>query len=212
GELVGMVLDLLIRGRSKGKVSLDDVMRAMYDEFYLKSSNNSYYLHGRGYQPEDLERVASRVAGIDLSEFFKLHVFDTATLPYEEAFRPVGLQVTRNPMKEPFNAGLSLQFDNPRAPMIENVRNNSPAENAGLQSGDEIVNVAGVSVTRNSWLSTLARYKTGQSIPITVKRNRQTIKANIVLGEPERFEWKIEDRRDATAEQKQLRAVWLSGK
>ena len=212
GELVGMVLDLLIRGRSKGKVSLDDVMRAMYDEFYLKSSNNSYYLHGRGYQPEDLERVASRVAGIDLSEFFKLHVFDTATLPYEEAFRPVGLQVTRNPMKEPFNAGLSLQFDNPRAPMIENVRNNSPAENAGLQSGDEIVNVGGVSVTKNSWLSTLARYKTGQSIPITVKRNRQTIKANIVLGEPERFEWKIEDRRDATAEQKQLRAVWLSGK
>ena len=209
GELVGMVLDLLIRGRSKGKVSLDDVMRAMYDEFYLKSSNNSYYLHGRGYQPEDLERVASRVAGNDLSEFFKLHVFDTATLPYEEAFRPVGLQVTRNPMKEPFNAGLSLQFDNPRAPMIENVRNNSPAENAGLQSGDEIVNVAGVSVTRNSWLPTLAKYKTGQSIPITVKRNRRTIKANIVLGEPERFEWRIEDRRDATVEQKQLRAAWL---
>jgi predicted metalloprotease with PDZ domain len=58
-----MVLDLLIRGRSQGKASLDDVMRAMYDEFYLKSSNNSYYLHGRGYQPEDLERVASRVAG-----------------------------------------------------------------------------------------------------------------------------------------------------
>jgi predicted metalloprotease with PDZ domain len=65
GELIGMVMDLLLRGRTKGKVSLDDVMREMYEEFYLKSSNNSYYLRGRGYQTEDLERVASRRSGLD---------------------------------------------------------------------------------------------------------------------------------------------------
>ncbi|HEY6660462.1 MAG TPA: hypothetical protein VI031_04955, partial [Pyrinomonadaceae bacterium] len=71
GELIGMVMDLLVRGRSKGKASLDDVMRDMYEEFYRKSSNNSYYLRGRGYQTEDLERVASLRAGFDLSDFFK---------------------------------------------------------------------------------------------------------------------------------------------
>ena len=212
GELVGMVLDLLIRGRSKGQASLDDVMRAMYDEFYMKSSNNSYYLHGRGYQPEDLERVASRVSGSDFSEFFKLHVFDTATLPYEEAFRYVGLQVSPTQLKEPFNAGLSLQFDNPRTPIIESVRSDSPGESAGLQSGDEVVSLANGTVTRQNWFTTLAKYKTGQSIPITVRRNRRTIKANLVLGEPERFEWKIEERADATSEQKRLRTSWLSGK
>ena len=63
GELIGMVMDLLVRGRTKGKASLDDVMRDMYEEFYLKSPNNSYYLRGRGYQTEDLERVASRRVG-----------------------------------------------------------------------------------------------------------------------------------------------------
>ena len=52
-----MVMDLLIRGRTKGKSSLDEVMRRMYDEFYLQSPNSSYYLRGRGYQTEDLERV-----------------------------------------------------------------------------------------------------------------------------------------------------------
>src|SRR5215813_7655055 len=66
GELIGMVMDLLIRGRTKGKSSLDEVMRRMYDEFYLKSPNSSYYLRGRGYQTDDLERVASRRAGFDL--------------------------------------------------------------------------------------------------------------------------------------------------
>src|SRR5690349_1421982 len=71
GELVGMVMDLLIRGRMQGKSSLDEVMRRMYDEFYLKSPNNSYYLRGRGYHTEDLERVVSDLAGAEFHEFFK---------------------------------------------------------------------------------------------------------------------------------------------
>jgi predicted metalloprotease with PDZ domain len=74
GELIGMVLDLLVRGRSKGKASLDDVMRDMYEEFYLKSPNSSYYLRGRGYQTDDLERIISRRTGEDFSDFFKRHV------------------------------------------------------------------------------------------------------------------------------------------
>jgi len=67
-------------------------------------------------------------------------------------------------------------------------------------------------VTRDTWRQTLARFKPGDSVPITVKRDRRTIKANIVLGQPERFDYRIEEKVDATAEQKQLRAAWLSGK
>jgi predicted metalloprotease with PDZ domain len=212
GELIAMVLDLLVRGRTKGKASLDEVMRQMYEEFYLKSASNSYYLRGRGYQPEDLQRVASRVTGFDLEDFFKRYVHNVETLPYDEAFGYVGLLLTRNQAKQPFNAGLVLQFENPTAPTIENVRNNSPAEDAGLERGDEILNLVGKDVTKDSWLSTLARYKTGESVPLTVKRDRRTIKANLVLGQPERFEYRIEARADATTEQKELRAAWLNGR
>ena len=81
GELVGLVLDLLIRGKTNGKVSLDDVMRRMYDEFYVKSPNATYYLRGRGYTPEDFERVASEVSGIDLRGFFELYVRSVRRLP-----------------------------------------------------------------------------------------------------------------------------------
>jgi predicted metalloprotease with PDZ domain len=208
GELIGIVMDLLVRGRTKGKSSLDDVMRAMYEEFYLKSPNSSYYLRGRGYQTEDLERVASRQSGIDLSDFFKRHIRDVEVLPYDEAFAYVGLRLVKTPAKEPFNAGLSIQLG--RAAFIENVRNNSPAEDAGLQAGDQIELLAGKEVTKD-WLKTLARFKTGDSVPITVKRDRQTIKTNIVLGQPERFDYRIEEKTDATAEQKTLRAAWLKG-
>src|SRR6185503_12433320 len=136
GELIGMVMDLLVRGRSKGRSSLDDVMRDMYEEFYLKSPNSSYYLRGRGYQPEDLERIVSHRSGVDFSDFFKRHVRDVEVLPYDEAFAYVGLRLTKSQAKEPFDAGLSIQFEDPREGIIENVRNNSPAEDAGLQAND----------------------------------------------------------------------------
>jgi len=205
GELIGMVMDVLVRGRTAGKSSLDDVMRAMYEEFYLKSPNSSYYLRGRGYQPEDLERVASRRSGVDLADFFKRHIQDVEVLPYEEAFAYVGLRLVKTQATEPFDAGLSIQVT-----VIENVRNNSPAEEAGLQAGDQILSLAGKEVTKD-WLKTLARFKTGDSVPITVKRDRQTIKTNIVLGQPERFDYRLEEKTDATAEQKSLRAAWLRG-
>jgi predicted metalloprotease with PDZ domain len=212
GQLIALVMDLLVRGRTKGKVSLDDVMRDMYEELYLKSPNSSYYLRGRGYQPEDLERIASRRAGFDLGDFFKRHVRDVEVLPYEEAFGYVGLRLVKTQAKEPFDAGMWVTFEDPREGVIENVRNNSPAEDAGLQSQDAIVSLGGKDVKKDSWLKALARYKTGDSVPVVVRRDRRTIKTNIVLGQPERFDYRIEGRSDASAEQKALRAAWLSGK
>jgi predicted metalloprotease with PDZ domain len=96
--------------------------------------------------------------------------------------------------------------------MIENVRNNSPAEDAGLQSNDEIVSLAEKKSDEDSWRKTLARFKPGDSVPVTVKRDRRTIKTNLVLGQPERFDYKIEETTGCDAEQKALRAAWLSGK
>jgi predicted metalloprotease with PDZ domain len=212
GQLIALVMDLLVRGRTKGKASLDDVMRDMYEELYLKSPNSSYYLRGRGYQPEDLERVASRRAGFDLRNFFKRHVRDVEVLPYDEAFAYVGLRLVKTQAKEPFDAGMWVEFEDPREGIIENVRNNSPAEDAGLQSNDAIVSLGGKNVTKDSWLKTLARYKPGDSVPVVVRRDRRTIKTNIVLGQPERFDYTIEEKPDATAEQKALRMAWLSGK
>jgi len=80
-----------------------------------------------------------------------------------------------------------------------------------LQAGDEIISLAGGNPTKATWLKTLARYKSGDSVPVTVKRNRRTIKANIVLREPERFDYRIEEDSRATAEQKSFRNAWLKG-
>ena len=111
GELLGLVLDLLIRGKTRGSRSLDDVMRRMYEEFYLRSPNATYYLRGRGYTPEDFARVTSEVVGevadTNLQDFFTRHVRGVEPPPYDEAFAYVGLRLVRMPSTEPDKAGNS---------------------------------------------------------------------------------------------------------
>ncbi len=211
GELIGLVLDLMIRGRTNGKASLDDVMRRMYDEFYLKSPNSSYYLRGRGYTTEDFERVASEVGGLDLSGFFGLYVRGVGMLPYEEAFASVGLSLVREQARQPFNAGIGIDWEDKDSLTIGVVRPKSPAEEAGLQEGDEIISVGKRNIARENFLLSLSRFKQGDRVPITVKRDRRTIQTTLLLGVPERFEYRIMERKDATPQQIALRAAWLKG-
>ncbi|HEX8352227.1 MAG TPA: hypothetical protein VF611_04995, partial [Pyrinomonadaceae bacterium] len=105
GETLALPLDLIIRGRSKGRSSLEEVMRRAYEEFYLKSPNDSYYLKGRAYTVEEFERFASEVSGVDLSEFFRRHVYQATPPPYEEALAHVGLRLTRTPERRAPDAG-----------------------------------------------------------------------------------------------------------
>ena len=211
GELVGMILDLIIRGRTNGRASLDDVMRRMYDELYLKSPNATYYLRGRGYTVEDFQRVATEVAGFDLTDYFTRYVRNVETLPYDEAFGYFGLRVVRTQARQPFDGGVTVDFQKRGNPTISAVRNGSPAEDAGLQAGDEIIALGGRSIARENWLVALSRSRRGARIPIAVQRDRRTIETTITLGEPERFDYKIEERSDATPEQKALRQAWLTG-
>jgi predicted metalloprotease with PDZ domain len=97
GEDIAIVLDLLLRGQTDGRVSLDDVMRRAYREFYLESPQATYYLRGRGYTIEEFQRVATETAGFDLSDFFTRYVRGTEPLPYEDAFARVGLRLTQTP-------------------------------------------------------------------------------------------------------------------
>jgi predicted metalloprotease with PDZ domain len=211
GELIGMVLDLMIRGKTNGKASLDDVMRRMYDEFYLKSPNASYYLRGRGYTTEDFQRVASEVYGADLGGFFGLYVRGVAMLPYDEAFGFVGLSLIRQQSRQPFNAGIGVDWETKGTLTIGVVRPDSPAENAGLQAGDEIVSLGKKNIARENFLVSLARFKQGDRVPVTFKRDRRTMQTTLVLSAPERFEYRLEEKKDATPQQKALRAAWLKG-
>jgi predicted metalloprotease with PDZ domain len=122
GETLAVTLDLLIRGRTRGRVSLDDVMRRAYEEFYLKSASDSYYLRGRAYTVEDFRRVASETAGFDLTDFFRRHVYGVEPPPYDEALSYVGLRLTRAPAAGGGRTNYGIEVDERAAPEARALR------------------------------------------------------------------------------------------
>jgi predicted metalloprotease with PDZ domain len=211
GEVVGLALDLLIRGKTNGKGSLDDVMRRMYEEFYLKSPNATYYLRGRGYRPEDFQRVVSEVTGADMGDFFKRHVRGVEPPPYDEAFAQVGLRLVTEP-RQPVSIGLTADEEDTTNLKILRVRPNSPASDAGWDAGDKVVSLGGVRITANNFLKVVARYKPGDRVNATLQRDTRTIQTTIVMGEPQLMNYRIEEIKDASGAAKRLRAAWVSGK
>ncbi|HXI75189.1 MAG TPA: PDZ domain-containing protein, partial [Pyrinomonadaceae bacterium] len=174
GESLGVVLDLLIRGKTNGKASLDEVMRRMYDEIYLHSPSASYYLRGRGYRNEDFERVVSQVAGSDMSDFFKRYVRGVETPPYEQAFAQVGLRFSRE-ARAPVTIGITGDESEKVNFKIASVRPDSPAAQAGLQVDDVITSFGGNKFTAVNFLKVLARYKPGDKVPVTLLRGGHSI-------------------------------------
>ncbi len=211
GEILGLVLDLLIRGKTHGKASLDDVMRRMYEEFYQQSPNATYYLRGRGYKNEDFERMVSTVVGTDMSDFFRRYVRGVESPPYAEAFAQVGLRFVREP-QAPVWVGISADENDPINFKVAAVRPGSPAADAGLEAGDTINTFGGTRLTPDNLLKTVSRYKPGERVALTVQRGRRTIQISIVLGPPQVSTYRIEEITIATAASRALRAAWLNGK
>jgi len=210
GELIGLVLDLTIRERSGGRRSLDDVFKQMYDEFYVKSPNATYYLKGRGYTQEDFVRVLSSVAGTNMTPFYDRYIRGVEPLPYDDAFAAVGLRLTRTQSRNAAS-GITIDGNDRQNPRVGALRAGSAAQEAGLQEGDVLVSIGGSRVSRDNWNSLLTRYRPGDRVAIQVQRFRRTVEVMLELRESSLTTYRLEEISSASDAAKRLRNSWLTG-
>ncbi len=94
GAGIALYLDLLIRGHSNNTRSLDDAFRALKASSWSQP-NASYYLQGRGYTEDDVERAVSSAAGEDMHAWFEAHVGGTEDMHYDSVLASAGLRLQR---------------------------------------------------------------------------------------------------------------------
>lgn len=221
GALVSLLLDLELRRRTAGGVSLDGVMRAMYERFPLDAG---------GFSPEDLLGTVEELAGSDFDAFFADYVSGTAELDFDGAFETVGLALRFKAAKDEWaqdNAaddesgedagddvrqrawlGLSLA-EQGGGVVVRSVAEDGPAFGAGVIADDELIAVNSRRVDGADLKALLGGVEPGDEVTLLLARRGGVFERVLVAGAEPDGSWEIRKIDDATPEQRAAFEAWL---
>lgn len=200
GQLLGHLLDFAIRHATGNRRSLDDWMRLLYDRYSLPLP---------GFNPDDLVRTASEVAGTDLTDFFARYVSGREPWPYEQYFGYAGIAVERSTAPDEPWLGASTSQDESGFARVSNVLPDSPAERGGLDRGDLILALGGRSVKHDEFLAALHERKPGDLLTLTVSRLGHLKDITVRLGPNPHTYFRLRIMEKITPIQQQILESWL---
>ena len=212
GSALALALDLELRARSNGKVTLDDYMRAMW-KAHGKPGGSQPGLVARPYTLEDARNRLGEVAGDAnfANDFFERFVHGREIPDYAALLAPAGLVVRQ---RNPGAAWIGAQMDRENAARVGSlVAFGTPAFAAGLEEGDVITSFGGTAFT--TLAAALKDRKPGDQVAIQFRRpSGEVITANITLAEdPAMQALTVESAGGTlTPAQKAFRAAWIGSK
>jgi predicted metalloprotease with PDZ domain len=183
GSLVALCLDLLIRERTRGRRSLDDVMRALW---------RSYGLTGIGVEEDGVERIAEEASGLELGRTFDEWLRSTKELPLASLLgsHGVGMRLRAPESAEdkggkPAASGragglatLGVRIEGDR---VAQVLDGGAARDAGIAPGDAVVAVDGLRPGRGGLDAMLSRRRAGERVRIHAFRRDELMEFEVRL-------------------------------
>jgi predicted metalloprotease with PDZ domain len=209
GSAIALALDLTLRERSAGKLTLDDYMRAMW-RVHGKPGGAEVGLVARPYTLKDARDRLAEVSGDRrfADEFFDKYIEGRDAVDYAPLLLRAGYLFRK---RAPGVAWMGGDVDSSGA--ITSLAGwGTPLFEAGLDQGDVIVDVDGKSIAGGGLQAALKDRKPGNTVAVTFKRrDGRTGKTTAVLKEdPAMAVVPIESTGVAmTAEQKVFRDSWL---
>ncbi|HPQ38907.1 MAG TPA: PDZ domain-containing protein [bacterium] len=207
GSIIAFFMDVEIMQATRGRHRLDDVMRDLYQEHYVRKFD--------GFTYDDIVRTAEKYVGRNLEDFFRKYVYGTTDMPFEAYFEKLGLALKpQDPDDEKMkkgNLGVRVTMREHR-PQVSIVRRNSPAQNAGIQPNDEVVALNGLRVfTADDFTGRLEHMKPGDTVEITLARQQALKTVSAVLGEPVPVKYTARPVQAPDDDQKQMFHWWTGG-
>jgi predicted metalloprotease with PDZ domain len=201
GQVLGDLLDILIRDHTDNEKSLDDVMRGMNAEFAKQ---------GKTYRDSlDIRLMSEKIAGRSFEDFFQKHVADAEPLPYQDIFALAGLELRTVGHKRAI-LGFSAERDANGLLVVHGVDAEGLADRAGLRVGDVIAgwNSADVPRRLERWLR---QQKAGDTLKLRVRREEKEIGLEFPLGEASETLYQVAEAAHASEKAKHIREGLLHG-
>lgn len=208
GELIGTMLDLIIRHATAGRRSLDDVMRTLLAR---RSAT-------RGFTTLDVQRTVQETCGCPVASFFDAHVRRGTPIDFDRYLGLAGLRarivwsaardrsgreatdtrIQPNAMSD--SAGLVLRVYDPA----------SAWGRAGLHSGDRLLTINGERITTwPAFRRILGNAALGDSLVVDARHDGKPVHTTVVVTGYQRPTVTIEPIASATPAARELRARWL---
>jgi len=226
GELLGVLLDLLIRDSTDNRASLDDLMRFLNDNFARRGRfyRDSMDIRAaaeavirRANSPRTVSGAVAAASGMQgatdgnaiLAEFFSRYVAGTDELPCADFLARAGLVLERRggvradfgfwPARGPDGMSVATQIEP-----------GSAAQRAGLREGDVLVALNGASFPRNP-LGWLREHRPGETVRLRLLRNTEKREVFFALGEEQERVYEIEEAGNATEKRRRILQGLLHG-
>jgi len=233
GALVSLALDMEIRARTENTIALDDVLRAMYEQFPL---------NGPGYTSADLIDTIESLTESEFDAWFAAHVDGSNPIDYESALLTVGLELYfdaesddegddeandapedaesgdrraegpgENEVVEhqriPLRATLGINLN---GNVVRSVPSSGPAYAAGIVAGDELIAINTRRIQSADDLNNvLDDLDPGEVVKLSFFRHGVLHELQITLGSEPDGEWKIRRVKEPSDAQKSAYESWL---
>jgi predicted metalloprotease with PDZ domain len=211
GEVLGTLLDLVIRDASNGSKSMDDAMRKMLERFSGE----------KGFTSKDIEQTMQDVCGCNLRQFFQDYVFGNKQVDFSKYLKLIGLQHTIG-WKD------ALSNDQKAIPDLRAFVYQVPGESffrlglsnptvtwarAGLHTGDIVKTVNGKVITSFMDFRNIQRgAKIGDTVVVEVERPSGTKKIGVLITGYQQPVVQLTRFQGQTEKQKRLLDQWIDGK
>jgi len=214
GEGIGLGLDLTLRDRSDGRVTLDDFMRALWTRFGKPGSRVPGYVD-TPYTMADLKTTLAEVSGDApfATDFFARYIEGREVVDYTRLLARAGFILRPAASGRGFMGAIPLRDGTRGVRIAAAVPFGSPAYAAGLERDDVIASIGGMRVTRADEVDrAITSRKPGESVQVTFERRGESVTSTIRLGEdPRRMLVPAEQAGQPLSEpQRRFRDAWLS--
>jgi predicted metalloprotease with PDZ domain len=209
GELLGEALDAAIRDSTREQRSLDDLMRALYEDSRS----------GRGFSSQDVEHAANMVCGCRLASFFDRQVRRAGLIDLAPAAARLGWRIVVDTVAAVDETGApvpDLRFN------VGSVGDSAIAlavtypagawGRSGVRTGDVVESFNGARVsTVGQLFATLRRLHVGDTASLSLRRSGAPVHIDMILRGYDRPRVRLVDLPIVTAQQRARRARWIGG-
>jgi predicted metalloprotease with PDZ domain len=177
GEIIGAMLDILIRSRTDGRRSLDDVMRGLAKDT-------------TGFTTAGVQRLVESACGCDVGPFFDHYVRGAALIDVNQYLTLLGLRAQVDLADAVDTGGRAIPdvriwayqpLGAPRALLLLNTPE-SQWGRAGFHSGDSLITMGDSAMTDlSAFRRTIRRFRVGDTVQVTVRRAGGEFTARVPL-------------------------------